>query len=266
LRPGRHSLRACLLAALLVPSGLVRAETPQAPPKVLVDLIEAPDMVVPRGPLPLGLRFALYDDGEILVRLPTYRESSPQFQTGRLTLAETKKIRSRIANELVDLDPTLTGDHSWTDQGSTLIDVWDSGLQRYRGAATYGMPCGAPTGETAPDRRLTDPKFLEVCDWLLRYQIASPSKWVPDGVTLFLGVSDLPPKHVFVWQGKAPFVQIEENVYISNHFQTRDLPQELLSALLVSNSAVNWDSGLRLPDGRIATIEDWYFDLPGRIP
>jgi hypothetical protein len=264
------AFRLLALAGGLLVSSAIQSAAQDPLPKALVAMMEVPDMAMPNGPLPLGLRFVLYDDGLVLVRLPWSDRQGKVIQTGRLSASETSQIHRDITAWLAGPAPTLTGDHSWTDQGSTIIDIWDPGGGRYRSFRTYGMPCknggSDRTDPSAPDRRLTDPRFLKACDWLLQYRVAIQQAWVPDAITLFLGIAETPLQEVYDWPKDAPQPRVEPDVFISHCIAGSALPSDLVQHLITSNRDILQPFGFRLSVDRVAEIRDWQFELPGGVP
>src|SRR5690348_7997327 len=66
----------CVLGLLCAGSGQSLAD--DMPPRAIIALFETARISLPQGPLPNGLRFVLYDDGQIITRSgPTQADPDP---------------------------------------------------------------------------------------------------------------------------------------------------------------------------------------------
>jgi hypothetical protein len=92
----------------------------------------------------------------------------------------------------------------WTD-----LQYWDAEKSELIKLTTYGMPCVAndadATGQwTAVARSATHPRFLDLCDALLRLQSPEAKEWYPKEMRVTLMAVDEPPSKIVTWPGDWP--------------------------------------------------------------
>jgi hypothetical protein len=175
----RPTLRLGLLLLALC-AGSVRSLADDAAPHALIAVFETARNSLPQGPLPNGLRFVLYDDGQILTRAgPSEADPDPAGRGvvyGMIGRGAAENLRREAAADLQTITRPVSGLAAAGEVGSTILDVWD-GL-RYRRFGASAWPCRMEgrvfAGGWQRNRADTDPQFLKVCDRLLQYKIASP--------------------------------------------------------------------------------------------
>jgi hypothetical protein len=263
----------CIAVTLLCSCRDSRADD-GAPPRPLLALFETARMSLPQGPLPNGLRFALYDDGQILTRSgPTQADPDPAGRGvvyGMLDRKAAESLRQEALEDLKAVTKPQSGLAAAAEVGSTILEVWDGETVRRFSASAW--PCAMEgrvfVGGWQRNRSETDPQFLKVCDRLLQTKIASPRPWLPKAVKLMLGASEDQAERQVPWPKEWPPAP-------------KDLKPKAATAFCapVSGDADAFSHGLTTARwGEIgktalviganasAVIWDWYFDLPAPIP
>ena len=244
-----------------------------ATPRPLIALFETARISLPQGPLPEGLRFVLYDDGQIITRLlPTEADPDPAGRGvvyGTLERDAAEKLRREAAADLQAAKPH-SGLAAAAAAGSTLLEVWD-GMQ-YLSFAADAWPCQAEGrvlfGGWLRNRAATDPQFLKVCDRLMQYKIAAPQAWQPKGVKLMIGATEDPPERKVPWPQEWPAAPSDLKPKAAVAF----CAPVSNDAAAFSNQLITarWDetgrTALVIDKNNSAVIWDWYFDLPAPIP
>ncbi|GAB2179431.1 hypothetical protein [Dongia sp. agr-C8] len=261
-----------LAASLLCAADFARAEDPA--PRAILALFETARLSLPQGPLPDGLRFVLYDDGQIITRTgPTEAEPDPAGRGvtyGLIDRDAAEGLRREAAADLKGVAKPQSGIAAAAEVGSTILEVWDGA--RYQRFSANAWPCAMEgrvfAGGWQRNRDATDPQFLKVCDRLLQYQIAAPHEWLPRTVKLMISAMADPPAQQAPWPKDWPPAP-------------SDLRPKAAVALCAPVSAdsssfshglitAQWDetgrTALVIDASHAAVIWDWYFDLPAPIP
>jgi len=257
-----------LLLAAMMPSA---ADT--AKPRAILALLEPSRISLNQGPLPEGLRFVLYDDGEIITQVaPTQANPDPPGRGvtfGRLDPAAAESLRREAATDLQQVAAAVSGYPGFADVGSTIVEVWDG--ERMRAARAYAWPCQAEGRDFTKNpwkraRDLSDPHFLKVCDHLLQFRIPEPAPWSPQAAQIMISAIDpataaqqIPwPKDWPAPPALAPKAATPLCVPVS----TGDFSGTLATGRLSEIGG----TALIIDQANAAVIWDWYFDLPAEIP
>jgi len=210
-----------------------RASADPVEPKVLLLLGDSPGWSQPSGIGELGLLLAIYEDGQVLLidrksNVPT----SPHLSIARIDAGEAKQMTETYRRQLDGVPKELRGDGSFSDMGSTYIQVWDAERRQYHVYSAYGLPC-LPPGEIEPhavpetpitrpedidkvdwgaeftnwtirNRKGTDPRFIAACDALLAFSVADAKPWLPEELWVRVWQSDQKPDEVQSWPADWP--------------------------------------------------------------
>lgn len=260
-------------AAGLLCAGIAQSQADEATPRAVIALFETARLTLPQGPLPNGLRFVLYEDGQVLTRIgPTEADPDPAGRGvtyGKLDRDAAEALRSEAAADLKTVTKPHSGLAAAADVGSTILEIWDGAqVQRFSANA---WPCAMEgrvfTGGWQRNREETDPQFRKVCDRLMQFKIAAPQPWQPTAVKLMISAmgdsaarqapwpKDWPP----IPSGLAPKAATPFCAPVGSDPST------------FSNQLINarWDeigkTGLVTDANTTAVIWDWYFDLPAPI-
>ncbi len=259
-----------LATALLIARGPASAE--DAAPRAILALFETARLSLPQGPLPNGLRFVLYDDGQILTRIgPTDQDPAGRgVAFGRLERDAAESLRSEAVADLMTVATPHSGLPAAANVGGTVLEVWDGA--RYQRFSANAWPCAMEgrvfTGGWQRNRDATDPQFRKVCDRLLQYTIAVPQPWQPKAVKLMLGATEDPPERQVPWPREWPAApsDLKPKAAVAFCAPVSNDPAAFSNQLI----AARWDETGRtalVSDARnSAVIWDWYFDLPAAIP
>jgi hypothetical protein len=243
-------------------------------PRPLIALFETARLSLPQGPLPNGLRFVLYDDGQVLIRSgPTEANPDPAGRGvtyGTLDRDVAEGLRHDAAADLKTVTKPQSGLAAAAGVGNTVLEVWDGA--RYQRFSANAWPCAMEgrvfAGGWQRNREETDPQFLKVCDRLLQYKIAAPQAWQPKAVKLMLGATEDPPERKVPWPKDWPSAPQDLKPKAAVAFcapVNRDA--DAFSNQLI---AARWDAigrtALVIDANASAVIWDWYFDLPAPIP
>jgi hypothetical protein len=269
----RPTLRLGLLLLALC-AGSVRSLADDAAPHALIAVFETARNSLPQGPLPNGLRFVLYDDGQILTRAgPSEADPDPAGRGvvyGMIGRGAAENLRREAAADLQTITRPVSGLAAAGEVGSTILDVWD-GL-RYRRFGASAWPCRMEgrvfAGGWQRNRADTDPQFLKVCDRLLQYKIAAPLAWSPKSVKLMLGAMANPPGRQVPWPKEWPPapIDLKPKAAIAFCAPVSDAPETFSHGLSTARWNEIGQTALVIDPSRSAVIWDWYFDLPAPIP
>src|SRR5690349_11360703 len=126
----------------------------QQEPKVLLFLWESEGWGKPVGPNPYGLRIALYDDGRLIFSEDTIAAmrggTAPAFKLATLTPGAASVMAESVRAKLEGVPTEIRSESGITDQGWTIIQVWNAAEKAFRRYNAYGHPCLAK-GRTFPD-------------------------------------------------------------------------------------------------------------------
>jgi len=261
------------LATLLLCAGSDRSRAEDAvAPQPLIALFETARLSLPQGPLPNGLRFVLYDDGQILIRSgPTEADPAGRgVAYGKLDRDAAESLRSDAAADLKTVAKPQSGLAAAAQVGSTILEIWDG--DQYRRFSANAWPCAMEgrvfAGGWQRNRQETDPQFLKVCDRLLQVKIAAPQAWQPKSVKLMIGATEDPPERKLPWPKDWPSAPQDLKPKAAIAFcapVSRDA--DAFSHQLIT---ARWDeigrTALVIDANASAVIWDWYFDLPAPIP
>jgi len=261
------------LAAALLCAGILPSRADDLPPRALIALFETARLSLPQGPLPNGLRFVLYDDGQILTRTgPTEADPDPAGRGvtyGKLDRDAAESLRRDAVSDLEAVVRPDSGLAAAAGVGSTVLQIFDG--KRYRRFTANAWPCAMEgrvfTGGWQRNRQETDPQFLKVCDRLLQTRIAAPQPWLPDGVKLMLGATDDPPERQVPWPKEWPQPPADLKPKAAVPFcapVSRD-PDTFSNQLITARWGETGRTGLAIDPNNAAVIWDWYFDLPAPI-
>jgi hypothetical protein len=264
----------CFALALLCWGGDRSRAEDGASPHALIALFETARNSLPQGPLPDGLRFVLYDDGEILIRSgPTEAKPDPAGRGvvyGVLGRDAAESLRREAAADLQTITRPVSGLAAAAEVGSTILDVWD-GL-RYRRFGASAWPCQAEgrvfVGGWERNRADTDPQFLKICDRLLQYKIAAPLPWQPKTVKLMLGAAGESAERQVPWPKEWPPAPTDLKPKAAKAFcaPVSDDPNAFSRGLSTARWGEIGKTALVIDPSTSAVIWDWYFDLPAAIP
>ena len=246
-----------------------------APPRALLALFETTSISLPQGPLPNGLRFVLYDDGQVIVRSPpTQADPDPAGRGvafGVLQRDEAERLRRDAAADLAEVGTVHSGVSGLADAGMTILEVWDG--DRYRRFTANVSPCQAEgrdftAGIWKRVREQTDPHFLKVCDRLLQYKIASPRPWTPKAVELRVAAMDDPPEQQVDWPKDWPPAPpgLKPRAAVRFCAPVSAKQSDFSNSLITARWGAVGRTALVIDASTSAVIWDWYFDLPAAIP
>jgi hypothetical protein len=272
-RPGRI-LSVLGIAAALLCAGIARPLADDTPPRALVALFETARISLPQGPLPNGLRFVLYDDGQIVTRAgPTEADPDPAGRGvayGVLDRDAAETLRSDAVADLKTVADPHSGLAAAAEVGSTILEVWDG--DQYRRFSANAWPCATEgrvfAGGWQRNRAETDPHFLKVCDRLMQYKIAAPQPWVPKAVKLMICALEDPPERQVQWPKDWPPAPADLKPKAAVPFcapVSADI-NAFSNQLIGARWGEIGRTALVIDRGRSAVIWDWYFDLPAPIP
>jgi hypothetical protein len=231
------------------------------------------------GPAPSGLRFVIYDDGRLILTdetLQATRDGSPTLYTKMIGVDSAKATADAILQQLANVPKDAGGYFGMTDQGSTVIQVWDSQNARFIRYNAYGHPCRSvgrdfanPLNWSGMNRRETDSGFLKVCDDLSQYSLDDTDLWEPEAVWItFVAKSDA-PLLTFEWpEDWAPLPDpVGQDVKlvcmtISNQ------PSEMTKHLIDMKNAdlIRFrDAGTKTDGSRWWILNYWELALPGEV-
>lgn len=261
------------LSAVLTSAGDPARADP-APPRAIIALFETARLSLPQGPLPRGLRFVLYDDGQVITRIgPSAAEPDPAGRGVAYGLIErdaAESLRRAVAADLKAIAQPQSGLAAAAEVGSTILEVWDGArTQRFSADA---WPCAMAgrvfTGGWQRNRDSTDAQFLKVCDRLLQYQIAAPRPWQPRAVTLMLGATEDPPAQEVPWPKEWPAAPsgLKPKAAVAFCAPVSTDPNAFSQGLVAARWGDIGQTALVIDAGRSAVIWDWYFDLPAVVP
>ena len=185
-----RSLTALMLTALLAPQTL--ADQSSAP---LLALWEFDGWAAPTAERPLGLRFALLEDGRVI-----YAPDDPaidalipnQFFQARLSSAEAQALTAALTPILQQQATSLSA----TQRGWTAFYFRDPATGEERRAAVAGHPClaegrvfsatvptpGLQANRNSADRFALPPAMRQACNLLTAFYHASTEPWSPAAV------------------------------------------------------------------------------------
>ncbi len=266
----RAGFSGLLLAAALLCWG--NPSTADAP-RPLIALFETARLSLPQGPLPNGLRFVLYDDGQIITRIgPSEADPDPAGRGvtyGRLDRDAAEALRRAVAADLQSAKPQ-SGLAAAAEVGSTILEVRDG--DQLRRFSANAWPCAMEgrvfAGGWQRNRDQTDPLFLKVCDGLLQTQIAAPEPFVPKSVKLMLGAPEYPPEHEAPWPQEWPAApkDLKPKAAIAFCAPVSADPNAFSNTLTSARWGAIGRTNLNIDANSAAVIWDWYFDLPAPIP
>jgi hypothetical protein len=260
------------LAAALLLAGFHPAEA-ETPPRALLALFETTGVSLPQGPLPNGLRFVLYDDGEVITRSgPTPADPDPPgrgVRYGKLDPAATESLWRDAVADVKTIAAIDSGIPNMQDAGVTILEIWDG--DRYRRFSATVRPCQAEgrdftAGPWAKVRAMTDRAFLKVCDRLMQFQIPAPLPWKPKAAELRLGALDGAAERQADWPKAWPPAPADLKPKSAVAFCAPLNDADFSATLVKARWSEIGQTGLAIDAGRSAVIWDWYFDLPAEIP
>jgi hypothetical protein len=243
------------------------------PSRALLALFETNRISLPQGPLPSGLRFVLYEDGQVIVRSPpTQADPDPPGRGvtyGVLDRGAAEALRRDAATELKEVGAKDSG--GIADIGLTILEVWDG--DRYRRFTANGPVCQAEGRDFTAGiwKRIweqADPHFVKVCDRLLQYRIASPQPWTPKGVELRIGAMDDTPERQVEWPKDWPPApaDLKPKAAVAFCAPVSAKPGDFSNTLITARWGAIGRTALVIDASTAAVIWDWYFDLPAPVP
>jgi len=273
-RRGRILSVLSLAAALVSWAGGRSLADDATTPRALIALFETAKISLPQGPLPNGLRFLLYDDGQTLVRSdPSQADPDPPGRGvtyGVLDRDAAESLRRAAVEDLRTVAHPESGLAAAAEVGSTVLEVWDG--ETYRRFSARAWPCQAGgrvfTGGWQRNREATDPQFLKVCDRLLQTKIAAPLPWSPKAVKLMISAMADPAERQVPWPQEWPPAPsaLRPKAAAALCAPVSGDPAAFSNQLITAR----WDeigkTALVIDASTSAVIWDWYFDLPAPIP
>jgi len=266
----RAGLSGFLLAAALLCGG---DRSLADAPRPLIALFETARLSLPQGPLPNGLRFVLYDDGQIITRIgPSEADPDPAGRGvtyGQLDRDAAEALRRDAAADLQSAKPQ-SGLAAAAEVGSTIIEVRDG--DQLRRFSANAWPCAMAgrvfAGGWQRNRNETDPLFLRVCDRLLHYKVAAPEPFAPKTVKLMLGAPEYPPEQQVPWPKEWPAApaDLKPKAAIALCAPVSADPSAFSNQLIGARWGAIGRTNLDIDAANAAVIWDWYFDLPAPIP
>jgi hypothetical protein len=261
-------------AAALLCAGSARSLADDTAPRAVIALFETARISLPQGPLPNGLRFVLYDDGQIITRSgPTQADPDPAgrgIAYGTLERDAAEALRGDAVADLTAVAKPHSGLAAAAEVGSTILEIWDGA--HYQRFSANAWPCAMEgrvfTGGWQRNREETDPQFLKVCDRLLQTRIAAPQPWMPKAVKLMIGATEDPPERQVPWPKEWPPAPADLKPKAAFPFcapVSRD-PSAFSNQLITAHWDAIGKTALVIDQGKSAVIWDWYFDLPAPIP
>ena len=203
----KRTLFGILLAGAL--ASACTATDEGAGPRAVLVLTESDYPGFPGSPWPVELRLVAYDNG-LIIRQPDGSgdlRKKPHFVWQQRTPAEvialvTKAKEAALERvELTDWNASMPFVES-----TTILQYSDSedeslGLARLQ---AYGMPCRATDNErddegSAQIRHATNPRFLDLCDALLRLPLDDAKEWHPAEMVVRLLVDNAAPDAAVDW-------------------------------------------------------------------
>jgi hypothetical protein len=244
------------------------------PPRAVIALFETARISLSQGPLPNGLRFVLYDDGQIITRSgPTPADPDPAGRGvayGTLARDAAETLRRDAVADLMAVAQPHSGLAAAAEVGSTILEVWDGA--RYQRFSANAWPCAMEgrvfTGGWQRNRDETDPQFLKVCDRLLQTQIAAPQSWLPKAVKLMIGATEEPPERQVSWPKDWPPApaDLKPKAAVPLCAPVSRDPSAFSNQLITARWDAIGKTALVIGPSTSAVIWDWYFDLPAPIP
>jgi|AraplaMF_Col_mMF_1032025.scaffolds.fasta_scaffold00024_210 hypothetical protein len=263
-----------LATILLSMGGSQSVADENLPPRAVIALFETARISLPQGPLPNGLRFVLYDDGQIITRTaPTQADPDPAGRGvayGKLDRDAAERLRSDALADLKSIAHPHSGLAAAAEVGSTILEIWDG--EQYRRFSANAWPCQAEgrtfAGGWQRNRDETDPKLLEVCDRLLQYRIAAPQSWMPKAVKLMIGATEDPPERQVPWPEDWPSApaDLKPKAAVPLCAPVSRDPSAFANQLITAHWDAIGKTALVIDRSTSAVIWDWYFDLPAPIP
>lgn len=257
----------------------VMAQTAQAgpAPKPVLFLWEFGGWGNP-GP-PYGLRFVLYDNGEAVYSEDPglgARDRVPFLYGKHFDRTTTDAMVDTVLKGLADVPHGLHGENNATDQGSTIIQVWDAGKAKFERYDAYAHPCIggsrkaedtiSPFGGSA--RKGVDPRFLEICD-RLSYPVDMRDGWDPVAIWVTLVGDTSAPLLTFEWPNDwpdvpAPTAKEARLLCVPLSHRHSELTERLLG-LNPDDGTRLWGAGTTAGAGHWWILNGWEYALPGEV-
>jgi hypothetical protein len=185
---------------------------PSSPPKPVLVLTEWNDWGGAGHPWPIELRLVAYDNGLVIWQPLKNNDplTRPSFVWQQKTPAEVFALAAEA--KAADLDGVRISDETVSlplHMGMT--DLWYSDPEKPElvKLTAYGMPCAATEEDlkyewTSVLLKATNPRFLKLCDVLLRLPLADAKEWYPDAMKVELMAVDEKPDQLVAWPADWP--------------------------------------------------------------
>jgi hypothetical protein len=182
---------------------------PVAEPKPVLVLTESDYPAFLGSPWPTDLRLVAYDNG-LIIRQPVEEydpRKRPHFVWQLRTPAEVIAWAANVKAAALDRVELTDWSASMPFRESTTILQYLDAESKSQGLArlqAYGMPCRASEGERDDEgsiqiRQATNPRFLELCDALLRLPLDDAKEWHPAEMVVTLLVDNQAPDTAIAW-------------------------------------------------------------------
>lgn len=178
------------LGILLILSACAATSTTasnSAEPKAILVLAAPNYELYLRHSWPVELRLVAYDNG-LVIRQPMQLnnpEGPPHFVLQQKSPAEVQALVAEVmAAALAGIELTKRDAPVPLHAGATYLQYWDAAEQAFVSLYAYGTPCAGNDDDAkkpwvADIRPLTDPRFLKLCDDLLRLPLDGAEDWHP---------------------------------------------------------------------------------------
>jgi hypothetical protein len=289
---------AAILGCLLFCALARGASADPVEPKVLLFVWDQPGWSGPSGIDTLGLRLAVYDDGQVLLLDRKAHKPGPHYRIGQIEAGEAQRLAESYQQQLDGVPEELAGDTSVSDMGSMYIQVWDTKRRQYQFYSAYGSPCLLPgsaepqevpeTPITRPEdidkidwgavlhnwvvrnRKGTDPRFVAACDALLAFSVADAKPWVPKQFWVTLWMSKEEPLAVQPWPRDWPTMPaLVAKGSVELCFRLSEPASEITSKMRSDarddRRQVADDAAFPAGAKRWWQLNEWGYALPGEI-
>lgn len=158
-----------------------------AEPRAILVLAESHYELYLSHPWPVDLRLVAYDNG-LVIRQPmqlSNPEGPPHFVSQQRSPGEIQALVAEVkAAALAGVELTRQDAPLPLHAGDTRLEYWDADAQTFVSLYAYGTPCSGNDDDAkkpwvAEMRPLTDPRFVKLCDDVLRFPLDGAEDWHP---------------------------------------------------------------------------------------
>ncbi len=260
-----------LAGTSLVLDGCAATNGPTPVPTELVSLWESSEPTDVSTAWPPGLRFVLYDDGEVLLSTKAASQSEEEtVVAGRLSPNEAKQMAAKLIAALAEVTPTLDAGVKGNSPRTTILHVWDEASGDYRMWWALGHPCPTLAGlrEAPLDmqmRALLDRRFLDACAALTAMKPRELHGMQPTGLRMQLARGDRTEGEFLPWaeNWQAEASQGREIAVCIG--KSRDAITRQMQSQDPRNRQVLVGKLVRMADGTMGTVTGFTYSLPGPI-